>query len=213
VPINSKDSKASWVLTKGSFDALLARLDPDRERAGERYEVLRQKVLRIFEARGCASAEDLVDETLDRVTRRLEEGENILDLSAYIGGVARRVAREAWLRQTRMAGEEAVPPAAAADAEPEDEELIAECFERCLASLPRESRELILKYYCGERREKIDGRQAMADRLGLSLNALRNRAHRIRGKLEDCISASVASEMKRRNSHSESRAERRGTDK
>jgi DNA-directed RNA polymerase specialized sigma24 family protein len=211
VPINSKDTKSSWALTKGSFDALLARLDPDRDRAGERYEGLRQRLLRIFEVRGCAGGEDLVDETLDRVTRRLEEGEQILDLSAYIGGVARLVAREAWRRQTKVAGEEEAP-AAAAVVEDDDDEQIAECFDRCLASLPDESRQLILQYYRGERREKIDERQAMADNYGIPLNALRNRAHRIREKLEACISTCLGNEMKRRNSHSESRGKRKSTE-
>ena len=34
--------KKDWVLTQDAFDVLLARLDPDAERAGRRYEEIRQ---------------------------------------------------------------------------------------------------------------------------------------------------------------------------
>ena len=58
---------------------------------------------------------------------------------------------------------------------------------RCLNELPTESNQLILQYYEDERRVKINNRQAMADRLGIPLNALRSRVQRIRDKLEQCI--------------------------
>ena len=42
-------------MTPEEFEALLAQLDPDRERAGERYETIRRKLVRLFEWRGCAA--------------------------------------------------------------------------------------------------------------------------------------------------------------
>jgi hypothetical protein len=34
-----------WVLTREAFERLLAWLDPDRERAGQKYEKIRQKLV------------------------------------------------------------------------------------------------------------------------------------------------------------------------
>jgi DNA-directed RNA polymerase specialized sigma24 family protein len=61
------------------------------------------------------------------------------------------------------------------------------CFERCLAELPADGRALILEYYAAEGRLKIDGRKRLAAALGLSDTALRNRAQRLRDRLERCV--------------------------
>ena len=55
------------------FEALLLRLGSDRETAGERYLQLRQRLVAVFEYRHCPRPEELADETLDRVARRLQE--------------------------------------------------------------------------------------------------------------------------------------------
>ncbi len=60
-------------------------------------------------------------------------------------------------------------------------------FETCLKKLSDDSRELIVAYYREQRRAKIKLRKELAERLGIPLNALRIRAHRIRTKLEDCV--------------------------
>jgi DNA-directed RNA polymerase specialized sigma24 family protein len=61
------------------------------------------------------------------------------------------------------------------------------CFDRCLAALPTDSRSLVLEYYVAERREKIDNRRRLAQRIGLSESALRNRVQRVRDRLERCV--------------------------
>jgi len=53
--------------------------------------------------------------------------------------------------------------------------------------LEAEDRELIVGYYHGEQRAKINNRRAMAAKLGVSMNALSIRACRIRDKLEACV--------------------------
>src|SRR5262249_58621256 len=62
-----------------------------------------------------------------------------------------------------------------------------DCLEQCLNQLENKERELILEYYQGEKRTKIERRAHLATSLGLSLNALSIRACRIRNKLEDCV--------------------------
>src|SRR5258708_44850 len=88
-------------LRSAQFEGLLTRLDPDRERAGELYEALRRKLIKFFEWNSCFPAEDLTDETLDRVTQKLGE-ELIHDVPAFASGVAKRVRQEAHKRTLRM---------------------------------------------------------------------------------------------------------------
>ena len=58
---------------KAPFDALLEWLDPDREKAGQRYEVIRTGLIRIFVSNGLSDAEYYADEAIDRVIKRLPE--------------------------------------------------------------------------------------------------------------------------------------------
>jgi DNA-directed RNA polymerase specialized sigma24 family protein len=178
-------------LSRESLDLLLAALDPVRERAGERYEGIRARLLRFFLSRGAPQPEDLADETIDRVCRRLGEGEVIRapDVARYFLGVARNVAREAWARESRR--ESGVPletvlrRAAAAEHRP-DEDAMA-CMESCLEAMPPETRDVLLRYYDAASPEKAQHRRALADSLGIQPNALRIRLHRLRGSLQGCV--------------------------
>src|ERR1017187_765621 len=90
--------KAQFVLTQGPFDRFLARLDPDREQAGKKYEILRCKLITFFRYRDCPEAEDLTDETMDRVIRK-QGAEEIQEVIPYVLAFARRVASEAHRRE------------------------------------------------------------------------------------------------------------------
>src|ERR1044071_2332912 len=65
--------KHDWNLSQEDFDALLDWLDPDPNKAEIKYEDIRKRLVKIFAGRGCAEAEDLADETINRVTSRLHE--------------------------------------------------------------------------------------------------------------------------------------------
>src|SRR5215472_9175796 len=90
--------KKEWDLTEQSFRALLEFLDPDRHLAAERYQKIREKLVRFFEWKGCIPGEDYADETIDRVARRLEEGIDQRPENPYLffHGVALNVVRERW---------------------------------------------------------------------------------------------------------------------
>ncbi len=60
-----------WTLTQAALDSLLAWLDPDRDRAGAKYEAIRTRLIKVFVCRGCPEAEDLADETINRVASKL----------------------------------------------------------------------------------------------------------------------------------------------
>jgi DNA-directed RNA polymerase specialized sigma24 family protein len=180
--------KKEWVLTSDAFGKLLAELDPNPDIAGEKYEVLRRTLVKFFDWRGAPFPEEHADETLNRVTRKLDEGLDIKDLSSYCYGVARllylETSKSPDTRRSPISEFDAV--AAPQPDLPSDDQRLR-CFEQCLETLPVDNRALITEYYQYERRAKIDGRKALAARLGIPLNALRSRATRIREKLEDCV--------------------------
>jgi DNA-directed RNA polymerase specialized sigma24 family protein len=174
-------------LTGTGFNRLLDFLDRDRELAGRKYETIQRKLVKFFEYGRCASPEELADTTIDRVTRRLVEGEEIraTDPSVYFYGVARNVAREFWsAHETRSA--EQLPDRAVAQ-EPPDAEERFRCLDQCLERLAPVGRQLILEYYEGQGRHKIENRQRLATELQISQSALRLRAQRIREQLEKCV--------------------------
>lgn len=181
-------SKNEWTLTAEALAKLLACLDPDTEKAGELYEAIRQKLVKFFDWRGAHFPEDYADETLNRVTRKIDEGDVIQDVATYCHGVARLVFLEKLKSpDSRRTDFEELPPLAAAEPEIEEPDARQECFNRCLQALPAESQQILLQYYQDEKRSKINHRVTLAERLGIPLNALRNRMQRLRDKLEQCI--------------------------
>jgi len=178
--------KKEWGLTKESFDALLAWLDANSDIAAGKYEQIRTRLIKIFVCRGCLEPEDLADETIDRVARRLKDIQPTFagDPARYFYGVANKVHLE-YLRRKPAPQ----PPVLVDEAEQDDREY--ECLERCMQKLTSDNREIVLQYYQEERRAKIDHRKRLADQLGIAVNALRIRACRIRASLLECIQKCV----------------------
>jgi RNA polymerase sigma factor (sigma-70 family) len=174
-------------ITKELFDSLLEWLDPDREVAGRKYETIRAGLIRIFISKGFADAEDLADETLNRVGKKLPDvGEDYGRKVAYGHGVARNIMRETWRRKeiaTDRIPERSVQAAATTDRH--------DCLLKCLKRLSEERRELILDYYLYDGQRKIELHRRMAEELGLTPGALRTRAHHIRAELEKCMTNCV----------------------
>src|SRR4029453_5040025 len=96
--MTGSERKKEWVLTEDAFEKLLAQLDADRERAGEKYERIRHKLIKFFEWRGGASPEEYADRSIDRVARRVYEGAElrVSDPYLYFHGVALKVLKEHW---------------------------------------------------------------------------------------------------------------------
>jgi DNA-directed RNA polymerase specialized sigma24 family protein len=57
----------------------------------------------------------------------------------------------------------------------------------CLDRLPPQQREIVVDYYRDVRRDRITRRRRLAERLGITMNALSIRAWRIRTTLENCL--------------------------
>ena len=177
-----------WYLTQKAFDQFLSLLDLDRDRAGEIYETLRRNLIQLFIWRGSRDPEAHADETINRVIRKIDEGEEVRDLIGYAHGVARRLLLEIFKKQEReQIGIEELPPLTAPPEQQDEGENGVRCLRRCLNRLPEESRQLIVQYYQGEKNAKIENRKRLAGSLCITLNALRYRAFELRQRLEGCI--------------------------
>ncbi|MBL8215524.1 MAG: sigma-70 family RNA polymerase sigma factor [Bryobacterales bacterium] len=178
-------------LDGAAFQLLLGTLSDDPGEAGALYESLRQRLLRYFGWERSLHPEELADDVLDRIARKLQDGETIRDLPSYAIGVARLVASEERTRNARrnvLLAEAARTHPSRDLAHPANSgEEPDPCFARCLGELPPESRHLLERYYSGDGNLRIRNRKKLAETLGLELNALRNRALRLRERLEQCI--------------------------
>lgn len=173
-------------ITQENFERFLGWLDADRDRAGERYEEIRHQLIKIFTSRGCLVPEELADECINRVFKRINDiiDQYQGDPAIYFYGVAKMVYLE-YLRVQPIR-----PPQPVASG-PEEAELKHECLERCMASLTHKNRELILAYYGEENQTKTEHRKVLAERMGMEPNALWVRVHRIREKLKACVSECI----------------------
>lgn len=193
-PAVSSPTRSRWTLTESGLHLLLDRLGPSRERAAEEYEALRAQLIQFFEWKNLPHPDDLADRAIDRVIRRLQDGEAILSINGYVYGVARRLVQEAYrgLKRETDAQEHLFREAARTHHERSDEDEARACLEKCLQTVPAQDRQLVLAYYEEVGRTKIDDRKALAASSGLQPGALRTRVHRIRARLEECTRRCMA---------------------
>lgn len=185
-----RDERAGWVLTPQAFERLLQLFDADREIAAEQYELMHRKLIKFFEWRGHPEPERLADETLNRVARKLSEGTEVRaeKPSSFILGVARMLYLESRRKLDRE--QEAVrlgAPVQEQEASDDEQERMMRCLDECLERMT-DSRELLLRYYTDSGAKKISIRKRLAEELGVTAGVLRLRAHRLRGRLESCVS-------------------------
>jgi DNA-directed RNA polymerase specialized sigma24 family protein len=175
-------AKKLHVLEQDEFDQLLSWLDPEPERAGLAYEKIRRRLIAILASRGCVSAEELADETIDRVARRVNDIRDayVGDQAIYFLGVMNNVHHEYLKRPV-------LPLLPERDDDAEIKERAHGCLDRCLDKLTTNSRQIIERYYTEDKRAKINLRRRLAADFGLRPSTLRSRALRIREKLQACI--------------------------
>jgi DNA-directed RNA polymerase specialized sigma24 family protein len=188
------EQKKGRELTSRAFHRFLAWLDEGTNSEGQRYLEMRGRLMSYFDRKNCAAPEELADETLNRIARRLEE-EGAIE-SETPAKYCYIVARFVFMEYLRGAQKESqtlddirrYPSAmSGGDEERERKEKLLECLDRCIGELESSQRELILRYYVGKERIKIENRRSFAQGLGITLNALSIRACRIRDKLEECV--------------------------
>lgn len=200
--VRKREQKKGWTLTERAFDRLLNWLKEGENSEGENYLELRRRLIAYFDRKNCVAPDELTDETLNRVARRLEEEGVIYSETPakYCYIVARFVFME-YLRETHkhndafdeMRRQKMGHDGIAVEVS-DGRETLLNCLERCTSELTSANRDLITKYYIGKERVKIENRRALAKRLGITMNALSIRACRIRDKLEACVRQCAAIE-------------------
>ena len=188
------DLRPRWHLDEAAFHRLLEWLDQGTESHGERYVEIRDRLVSYFGRRNCPAPDDLADETLNRVARRLEEQVAIDDVEPphYCYIVARFVLLESLRLRAREAASLNDIRADFQSTDPPDEgaavrERTMECLEQCLAASSAAERELIREYYRTDEGAAKLQRRRLAERLGLTPNSLAIRAWRLRHRLERCV--------------------------
>lgn len=178
------EKRGKWQLDSQAFALLIASAG-----SAERYEDLRQRLIRYFRWERCVVPEDCADEALNRLAKRLAEGERIDSIEAYLHGVARYLVKEDKARKEQEDRALHGFPRQSLDHTQSPD---LDCLDSCMAELAQDQREFILRYYQGEESERIRNRQVMAQEMGVQLNALRNRALRLRERLESCVRGCIS---------------------
>lgn len=190
-------------LQKESFEVLLKRLNSDQKLAEEKYLVVRNKLIIFFRTRGYSQMDlELTDKTIDRAARKLLEQNNSENneiqnnlSDSYFLSVAHFVLKEHQRSIKPTVAIEDLPANNQLTTknnqeqnliEQEQTNLTTSCFNDCLANFPIEQKLLIIEYFSVEM-TKAEQRQSLADKLGININALRVKAHRLRQDLVKCV--------------------------
>ncbi len=184
-------------LTATAFEQLLAyferdeKLFPSVKSAAEKYELLRQKLVKCLTWKGCpeTDADSIADTALDRVALKISKGEQIESIKAYACEVLRFVWLEYRRKHKEITVEEKDFPEAVSQPnleifDGEDERI--RCLRTCLAKFEEKAsdasktdggkpapsdRYLITRYYdidAGEKLKEI--RRKLADEMGYPMN-------------------------------------------
>jgi DNA-directed RNA polymerase specialized sigma24 family protein len=202
IKVQKVERKKDWSLNPEAFRNFLEWLDDGTDSGGQRYLEMRGRLVAYFDRKNCLAPDELADETLNRVARRLEE-EGRIESEApakfcYI------TAKFVFLESLRAAKKEGLPledvlatTAGGAFSEKDREakefrEKQLDCLEECTGKLDADARAMIVRYYHGKERIKIENRRALAAEFGITMNALTIRACRLRDKLEACVGKCAA---------------------
>lgn len=180
-----------WTLTPESFELLLKQLHDDQDEAARRYLSVYGKLMRYFDWRGCRMPDFYADETMTRIARRLEQGAAITNFHGFMFGVAKKVAIEALRDQEKEQKILSCLSQAETNHGCVYEESLFERLEAGLLKLTPDSRRLLISYYATGDDKNMTLRRELAQRQGISVNALRVRVHRLKSLLEAYIAAGV----------------------
>ena len=187
------------ILTQLAFTRLLEWLDDGVDSHGDRYLEMRRRLVSYFDRRNRRNADELADETLNRIRRTLEQTGVIATKppARYCYVIARFVLLEDLRRCRRHVpfdeprNIEASRSRGTCVDESSERLMLREdsldCLDHCLGQLKLERRDLVIEYYRDAHRQRIDRRRDLATRLGITMNALAIRACRIRDALLSCV--------------------------
>jgi DNA-directed RNA polymerase specialized sigma24 family protein len=185
--------KKNWELSQAQFDTLLNWLSEDREKAGEKYEEIRNSLVRLFELKGCNDSQTLADETINRLTSKIHtlELKDTVKPTALFFGFAKNVYLENLRKKENQFEPEFQKYAIKTSFEENSSNDYLDYLKECLNNRPPDERELILAYYEKDKSEKLEQRRKLAEKLKIEKGAMHTRIHRIRLSLQKCIERKI----------------------
>ena len=151
------EQKKDWTLTPNAFERLLKWLDEGASSDGRKYLEMRQRLVAYFDRKNCSAPNELADETLNRVARRLEE-ENVTDSETPAAKYCYIVARFVFMEYLRASKRIACYLMTSGDSrhgtnfaeskldnEKETQEQLLNCLEHCTDKLDSLNRNMILR--------------------------------------------------------------------
>jgi RNA polymerase sigma factor (sigma-70 family) len=176
----------------------------DSERAAERYELTRSKLIMFFAQRRVPDPEELAGATLLAFMRQLSKGVVVDNPEAYCFGVAKNIFRQyCRAERKRREGAEELKHRTEVGRSREDDEMDLlrerqlECVNECVEELPEKQRQLLFEYEkFPEGRDKIEHRTRLAKMLNISKGALSSKIFQIRSRLKLRLADRLLSEDK-----------------
>jgi DNA-directed RNA polymerase specialized sigma24 family protein len=164
---------------KDDFEEFLSRFEADALSYEARYKRLRKKLSKFFAWRYTTDPEGLADETIARLVNKLTSGEgsSIIKPYAYVYTIAHHVFQEYQRDQTKR-------EKITVELIHQDSQVINDgfdCQKYCFNALAPENRDLLENYYADD-----ESKQALAENLEITLNALRILIFRLKRDLKKC---------------------------
>ncbi len=175
-------------LTSESLTKLLSTLSSDETAAAIAYTKLRDALVRYFQIKGILEADEAADETIDRLANKINQNNQIEDLTKYAFGVAKNVFLEKLrLTQIRTRATDGYYLKNVKHQNFGETDHL-EPLRKCFKSLYEDEQKLLLSYFEDLPADELfENRRQLAERERVSINVLRNRVSRLRKHLEDCL--------------------------
>lgn len=170
------------------FARFLATLDSDPDEAGRRYLRLHRKLVGLFSMNGISDPMAAADEAIRRAGHKLCAGAEVSELENFCKGIARNIVKELLRAQRREAKAFLKFIDDSDNATGEQVERIDRVLKPCFAELP-EADQTLLRDYCRipHGRARAEYRRQLAERMNITMLALRLRVTRLRRRLTGCV--------------------------
>lgn len=165
------------------------------------FDITRKKLITFLARKGClaSAVDELADEAITRWGEGVSEKGKPGDL-AFLFAIAKNVYLEYLRKSKRFVPLDDLPNGQGPAVNPPDDfdqtssDHRLECLQQCLQEMKPQDQELILGYYRGGGKEGDlkRARAQLAEKLGISTEALTLRAMRLRIKIDPCLKDCVS---------------------